>query len=95
MLMTLPGPCSTFELSQQIRDVYPERLGDEQEVVDEGRVGPVLEPVDGLPVEADALGELLLGELAVEAGGAGAAPYRPAALEHPLGDRVDWHPFTL
>ena len=70
-------------------------MRDTDEVVDARAVGALLDPVDGLAVEVDALGELLLAELRGGAGGAHVVSDLAAAGEYPLGQGIGWHPYTL
>jgi len=46
---------------------------------------PLLDPVDGLPLHTGTLGEPLLGEVGVEAGGSDLVADGPAAGKDPVG----------
>lgn len=66
-------------------------LGDHQQVIEARRGDPGLDPHHGDPVEIGPLGQSLLGQAGVFAGLADLHSDRPAAREHPLGDRVGRH----
>src|SRR5688572_9807513 len=72
-----------------------EGAGDQRQVVDQRRVGALLDPVHRLPVQAGVLSEPLLCEFLACAFGADVVPDGPALQEYPVGHGVGWHGSTL
>lgn len=70
-------------------------MRDSDQMVDVRAVSALLDPVDRLAVEVDALGELLLAQVAGCTGGANMVSDLAAAGEHPLGQGIGRHPYTL
>ncbi|WP_323135901.1 MULTISPECIES: hypothetical protein [unclassified Streptomyces] len=61
------------------------QLVPDEQVIEKRRMRRLLQPVDGLAIEPDAAGQLLLGEHGVLAGGVHTVPDGPAAGGHPVG----------
>ncbi len=68
-----------------------EGAGDQEQVADFRVTGAALDALDGGPVDAGELGELLLGEVAPHAGGADAVAEGSTGNEDPFG-LVGGHP---
>lgn len=90
-----PVPPNGRGSPHQLRQRHTESIRDEQQVVDERRVCPLLDPVDGFPVKAGDFSKSLLRELLALTFGSDAVPDGPALLQDPVGHRVGWHGYTL
>lgn len=64
-------------------------------MIDERRVGPLLDPVDGLPIEAGGFAESFLCQLLAFSFGSDGVPNGSTALLDPVGQGIGWHPLTL
>lgn len=85
----------TSDLSNEVGERHVERVGDEEQVVEECGVRALLDSVDGLTVQPGEFPELLLTQLRVGPCGPHMTPDRLAAGDYPLGQRIGWHALTL
>jgi hypothetical protein len=86
---------SAARSADEVPEFRVEGVGDEEQVREVRCAGAVFVSVDRLVVPADALAELDLGEVRVQACGADAFPDGPPARWHPVGQGVEWHPNKL
>lgn len=84
-----------FVSADEVGEGHVEGVSDEEQMVQQGGVGALLDPVDGLAVEAHELTEFLLAESLSPASCPDGISDGPAAGEYPVGQRIRWHAYTL